>query len=339
MLKIIELQTKLAALFGPSGDENAVARFISEYSTPYSDGVSVDIMGNLIVHKKGNGKKLMLVAHMDSVGIMVTKIEKSGYLRFCSISASKSVTKYIGSQVVFSNGIKGYIYGDHPTNINDYRANNNLFVDIGANSYEDAEKVVRVGDMAVYQPNTYTQNNKLFSNCLDDRIGCAILMSVLSKLKNCTNDIYFVFSVQEEVGFRGVKTVTQKIVPDYAIAVDVTAASDAPFNDFCSNIVLGNGAAIKIADNTILCNKEVVLWLEETASTKNVPYQREILQLGGTDAGAMQVSGSGVPVGGVSLPARYVHNSIEVADLSDVDACIALLLEAIISGTPQVVQL
>jgi len=265
----------------------------------------------------------------ETVGIMVTKIEKNGYLRFNNIDGSKSSNQYYGSSVIFENGTKGTIYGDLRFNQNEWQPSNKFFIDIGGDSEEITRKIVKVGDIAVYQPNTFIQNHKLFSNYLDDRIGCAILMSVIARVTNCIDDIYFVFSSQEEVGYRGIKAITQKISPDFALTIDVTAACDTPFSDFVGNTELGKGVAIKIADNTVMCNNNIINWLERVASENNILYQREIQQVGGSDTGAIQISGFGIAVGGLSIPVRYVHNPIEVANIADIDACTELLVKSL----------
>ena len=324
MSDFVALQAKLAALFGPSGCEGSVASFIKEYATPYSDDITVDTLGNLIVHKKGNGKKIMVTAHMDSIGIIVTRIEKSGLLKFCSAGAARYVSNYSSTQIIFENGTRGVIYGEASSDIS--KPNSNLYIDIGASSDEIAKENVRIGDRAVYQPNTFSQNGKLFSNYLDDRIGCVVLMEALSKLKNSENDIYFVFSVQEEVGFRGIKTATQLINPDFAITVDVTPTSDMPCSESNGNTELGKGVAIKVADCTVICNSKFVQQLENIAKTSNIIYQLEIMH-NGTDAGAIQGVGSGIYVGGIGIPTRYVHSAIEVADISDIEACIEMIVK------------
>jgi endoglucanase len=325
MLSIIELQTKLATLFAPSGDEGNVADYINNFAKIYADDINIDAIGNLIIRKKGNGKKIMLTAHMDSIGVTVTKIEKTGFLRFCGVGAVRYTNNYLGSQVIFSNGTKGFIYGEQSSDM--MKSNNSLFIDIGTNNDEDAKKLIKIGDSAVFQSNTFTQNGKIFSNYLDNRIGCAILMHILAKLKDCENDVYFVFSTQEEVGHRGIKVATQNINPDIAFTVDVTPTGDIPCES-SGNTELGKGAAIKIADSTVICNRDTIRQIEDIAVINNIPHQVDIMYKG-TDAGAIQLAGTGTIVGGISIPTRYIHNATEVADISDADACVELILKLV----------
>ena len=166
----------------------------------------------------------------------------------------------------------------------------------------------------------------MISPYLDNRVSCAILLQVLEKLpENCPNDLYFVFSTQEEVGLRGSKTAAYAIEPDYALAVDVTDVDDTPGTDRCGTVQLGKGAAIKLMDHSVICHSEVVKELDLTALERGIAVQRDILRAGGTDAGAIHVSRTGVKTGGVSVPCRYIHTPVEMVDLSDVQACVELV--------------
>ena len=166
---------------------------------------------------------------------------------------------------------------------------------------------------------------RIFSPYLDDRIACAVLLMAMERLKNTENDLYFVFTVQEEVGLRGARTAAYGVAPDYGIAVDVTDSDDIPSAPHACSSVAGKGAAIKVMDSSVICHPSVVAKLEKLALTGNIPCQKDILRFGGTDAGAIHQSRAGVYIGGISIPTRYVHTPLEVADLGDVEACAALV--------------
>ena len=200
------------------------------------------------------------------------------------------------------------------------------YVDIGAADQEAAKKLVQVGDTAVYDTPAIRNGDKVISPYLDNRIACAVLLDVLARLEDCPNDLYLVFSVQEEVGLRGAKTAAWAIDPDYALAVDVTDVDDTPGSERCGTVQLGKGAAIKVMDSSVICHPAVISALEEAAKTANIPVQKDIMRAGGTDAGAIHTTRLGVLTGGVSIPCRYIHTPVEMADLNDAKHCADLLL-------------
>ena len=200
-----------------------------------------------------------------------------------------------------------------------------LYLDIGARNEAEARTMVQVGDIAVYDTPAFCSGGRIFSPYLDDRIACAVLLMAMERLENTENDLYFVFTAQEEVGLRGARTAAYGVAPDYGIAVDVTDSDDIPSAPHACSSVTGKGAAIKVMDSSVICHPSVVAKLEELALTGNIPCQKDILRFGGTDAGAIHQSRAGVYTGGISIPTRYVHTPLEVADLGDVEACAALV--------------
>ena len=329
MFDTFKTQKELASVFAPSGNEGELINRITEMAKPFADECRSDALGSLIIRKKGagGGRRVMLSAHTDSIGLVVTHIDEKGFLRFCSVGGFRP-PRIIGSTVVFARGAKGVVAAEEKCKIEDIKPHD-CYVDIGADSREAALKHVNIGDMAVFSADTYISGNRIISPYLDDRIGVVILLQVLSMASNPVNDIYFVFSAQEEVGLRGAKTAAYGIEPEVAIAVDVSGAGDMPGVKTPLNCALGGGAAIKIRDNSLLAHGGVVKWLENTANEGKIKYQRDVAAAGGTDAGAIHVSRAGVPSGVVSIPARYVHTNAEMADLSDIEACTRLILAAI----------
>lgn len=318
-MELFELLKTLAEAFGPSGCEKGVREVIADLVRPYADEVTTDVMGNLIVHKKGPGKKVLFAAHMDSIGIIATHIEEQGFVRFGNLGGL-SVNHLIGQSVVFENGTRGVIAqdGDKATKLTD------LYVDIGAKDRADAEKMVKLGDCAVYDAPTYQQNGKVYSKYLDNRSGCAILISALELIKEPKNDLYFVFTVQEEVGVRGAKTSTYGIDPDVGIAVDITGSDDTPGEKhFCSS-VLGKGPGVKVMDSLVICQPQVVNWMNCVAEKAGIAVQQDVMRGGGTDAGAILTTRGGVFAGGICVPCRYGHAPVAVCDLGDIEGCAKL---------------
>ena len=175
---MIDLMKKLTGAFGPSGNEETIAQIIREEIEQYVDEIRIDTLGNLIGIKKGNGKKIMLAAHMDQIGFMVTYIDEKGFLRFTNLGGI-SVANSIHRRVKFKNGMRGVI--GYETEIQDWKdiKLNRMYIDIGASSREEAEKYVSIGDVAVYDSETVEENGKLMGGAMDDRAGCAVLIQTL----------------------------------------------------------------------------------------------------------------------------------------------------------------
>lgn len=318
------LQT-LNACHGPAGDEKAIADVIGALAAPYCDEQWIDPMGNLIVHKRGNGPKIMFAAHMDSIGMIVTHIEEEGYLRFGKVGGLNPYT-LLHIPVRFSNGTRGCISADQSADIKKL-AIEDLFIDIGAHSREEAKKHVCIGDTAVYDAPTFAAGDRIISPYMDNRISCVVQLGAMAALKNNRNDLYFVFTAQEEVGLRGAKTAAYSIDPDYAVAIDVTISDDEPGAKHYGSSVLGKGAAIKVMDNSVICHPQVVSLLNSLSNDHGIAHQSDIISAGGTDAGAIHMSRAGVYTGGISIPCRYIHSPTEMVQISDVEACIQLTAE------------
>mgnify|MGYP006276918001 FL=1 len=321
MKKLIK---EITSVFGPSGDEEKIRKFIKKQINEYVDDVYEDNLGNLIAFKKGknNGKKIMFAAHMDQIALMITHIDEDGFLRFTNVGGVGH-NFLPGTPVVFADGTLGTIGVEKLDKISELEMNK-LYIDIGADSQKEAEKKVKIGDTAIYAPNFSENNNRVISNYHDDRIGCVVLIEAIKKIKDNRNELYFVFSTQEEVGLRGAKTAAYQIDPDLGIAVDVTATGDTPESPIM-DVSLGEGTAIKVKDNSTITHPLVKNLLVDECEKNSINYQFEVLEFGGTDAGAIHLSKGGVPSGTISIPTRYVHTPTEMIDLSDVKASIKLV--------------
>lgn len=321
-----ELLKQLTAVYGPSGCEHSVADVIESLVKDKVDTVRRDALGNLICEKKGTGlKRIMFAAHMDHIGLIVTHAEKEGYLRVSNVGGI-SVNNSRARRVKFQNGVEGVLY-EQALKENEKSTLSTLYIDIGAKDDAEALSMVEIGDTAVYaEPAFSVGPHRMASPAMDDRSACALLIDLLKHLPKHHHTIVAVFTTQEEVGVRGATVSAYSVQPDEGIALDVTVAGDIP--ELKLNAVkLGEGPAVKIKDARSISHPDVVRRMIEAAKAAKVPCQREVLPYGGTDAGAMQLSRGGMPVGTLSIPCRYVHSACEMIDLRDMENAAKLLRE------------
>lgn len=315
---------KLVEAFGPSGYEDQVRAIIKKEIAGLVDETHVDALGNLIALKKGRGggKKIMLSAHMDEIGVIASYIDEKGFVRVGAIGGVRTLYEVMG-RVQFANGTVGVIGVDKMDDPNKVPPMDKLFVDVGATSREDCP--VKVGDVACFLQPMVEMGRYLTAKAMDDRIACAVLIGTLRELKESPHDLYFVFSSQEEVGLRGATTSAYGIAPELGLAVDVTLAPDTPEPAVKMAIELGKGPAIKVKDGGMLATPWVKDWMIAMAEKNGIPYQLEVLLGGSTDARAIQTTRDGVPSGCLSIPTRYVHSPSEMVSYADVQNSIKLL--------------
>jgi putative aminopeptidase FrvX len=315
---------KLVEAIGPSGYEKAVRDLVREEVENLVDEIKVDNLGNLITRKgvkQEGGLRIMIAAHIDEIGIMVTHVDKKGFARFTTIGGVRPHTCY-GSRVRFLNGVVGVIGGERLENARNVHKFEELFIDVGASSLEDCP--IKIGDVAAFERPYEDLGNRVIAKSLDDRIGVAVLIETLKRLESSPHELYFVFSCQEEVGVRGATTASYSIDPDLGIAVDGTLTGDTP-RSVTMDVSLGKGPAIKVKDSGMISDPRLVNSMVASAKKNSIPYQMEILLGGSTDARAMQVSRSGMPAGCLSVPLRYVHSPSEMVDMNDVENTVKLL--------------
>jgi len=316
-----DLIKRVTEAFGPSGAEDSIREVLRKEVEPLVDEIRVDALGNLIAHKKGNGKKVILDGHMDEIGLMITHIDEKGFLRYGTIGGVSPVTS-LGQRVYFANGTFGVIGSERLEDSKDLK-HEKLFVDIGAKDKKAAEAKVQVGDScAFYQP-FVDMGDRVIAKAMDDRVACAIIVEALRSLKS-DHDIYAVFATQEEVGLRGARAAAYGITPDVGIALDVTRTGDTP-KGVTMDVALGNGAAIKVKDSSLICHPGLRKYMVKVAEEKGIKYQLEVLEAGGTDSAAIQLTKAGIPAGCISIPCRYIHSPCEMVDMGDVMACVALV--------------
>ncbi len=321
---LLDTLKKVLNVYGATGREENVAKCVAEMLKEKADSIRTDVMGNLIVEKKGQegGKTIMFSAHMDHIGLIVTDIEKEGYLRVTNVggvSVAMSKTRH----VVFHNGVEGVVVCQ-PTK-GEAETMAHLFVDIGAENREEALKMVQLGDVCVYAPDCFMLGeHRIASPAMDDRCAVALLAQLMLDAENTRNHIVAVFSTQEEVGLRGANVAAYTVAPDLGVALDVTGWGDTPEVKLPA-VQLGKGAAVKFMDRSMIATPCVRDALMEAAKQANVPFQREVLPYGGTDGAAIQHSRGGVPAGTLSIPCRYVHSACEVIDMRDMESALAIL--------------
>ncbi|MFN2116928.1 MAG: M42 family metallopeptidase [Candidatus Promineifilaceae bacterium] len=323
------LLKQLVETHGPSGFEDQIRDLILSEIEPFADTISVDSMGNLIATKKGQGDgfKIMIAAHMDEIGLMVSHISKEGFLRFTNIGGVSPLI-LTGNRVQFANGTLGVVYCEGKMFPKEVQPLEKYYIDVGAASKDDCP--VQVGDAASFKREFVAQGDRLTSKSMDDRIGCYVAIETLKRLKNTPHDVYFVFSVQEEVGTRGAQAAANGILPDIGIAVDVTATGDLPESRILA-VDLGAGPAIKVKDKGMIAHRDLVRAMRSCAEKEEIPYQLEVFEFGSTDARSIQISGPGSAAGCISIPCRYVHSQSETVDAKDVENAVKLLL-SLLSG-------
>lgn len=324
---MIELVRRLTDAFGVSGYEDQIRSVIRAEVEGLADEMRVDALGNLAVLRRGTGggQKVMLAAHMDQIGLMVSHVDDRGYLWFTSIGYLYALACW-GGQVRFADGTVGTVGLDgrvNPTKA--LPALRDMYVDVGATGRAEVKQ--KVGDVAVFSLPFVAQGDAWFASNMDDRIGCAVLVQLLRELRGqeITHDLYVVFTAQEEVGPRGAVVSAYAIDPDLAIAVDVTDTGDTPHASPPMEVHMGRGVAIKVQDSGMISHAGLNRRLMATADSAGVPYQLEVLQGGTTDAYSIQVSRQGIPTTALSLPSRYIHAPSQIVDRRDVEAAVALL--------------
>ncbi len=284
------LQT-LTETFGPSGYEDEVRKIVRSEVESLADEVRVDTLGNLIARKRPtkpsrDTKKIMIAAHMDEIGVIVSHVDENGFVRFSPLGGV--FRRYVlGGRVRFLNGTQGILGFDRLDNVNELPTLDKVYIDVGATSPKDSP--VKIGDVAAFDRQYSDLGDRLVAKSMDDRVGVLIAIETLRALKSTLYDLYFVFTTQEEVGVRGATTSAYGIDPDIGIALDVTPSGDTP-NSLRMEMALGKGPCIKIQDVSMIADPRIVQWMIRAAEKNKIPYQREVLLIGGTDARAIELT-------------------------------------------------
>ncbi len=321
-----QLLKKLTETFGPSGYEDEVRKVILKEIKSLADETRVDALGNLIARIKPaknakNPKRIMLAAHMDEIGVIASHIDKNGFVRFTNVGGAFG--RYtLGARVRFMNGALGIVCYDRLENIDSILPINKMYIDVGATSEKDCP--IKVGDFGAFERSFIEMGNRWVAKSMDDRSGVAVLIETMRAVQSSPHDLYFVFTTQEEVSLRGAKSAAYSVDPEIGIAVDVTATGDTPAS-LKMAVELGKGPCVKIKDSGMLSDPRVIDWMIQTAEKAKIPYQREVLVGGTTDASVIQISRAGVMAGALSIPCRNVHSASEMIDANDLKNSVKLL--------------
>jgi putative aminopeptidase FrvX len=319
---------ELSELHGVSGDEHLVSDYIKNAISGHVAEITEDDYGNLIV-RKGNPARprIMLAAHMDEVGFMITGIEKTGLLKFKTIGLSPQVVP--GKRVIIGKNKVPGVIGNKPIHhskkedLEKIQEIKTLSIDIGADSKETALKIVEIGELGTFDTDFREQDDVIYGKAFDNRLGCFMLVQMILRTDL---PIYCVFTVQEEAGLRGARIAAYRVSPDLGIAVDTTSSGEWPSDkDVPLYPELGKGPAVTITDSSLICDRNLVRLIEKTADDHNLPYQIKRPMIGGTDAGPIHLTREGIPSAVVAVPARYIHSPLSIASKKDVDTGIMLL--------------
>jgi putative aminopeptidase FrvX len=327
---VVDLTLRLAELPGVAGDEAAVRAAIWDEVGAAVDAGRIDALGNLIVRRGRGGPRVLLDAHMDEVGLMVQRIDKDGLLRFAAVGGLDPRVLPGTLVQVGPQGVPGVI-GWKPLHLQDDADRKrvvpikDLAIDIGASSREQAERAVRPGDYAVFATRAGRFGEGLIrGKALDDRVGCAVLATLLHDDYGC--EVNGVFAVQEEIGLRGAGVAAHAVAPDLAVALEGTTCADvAGVDPHAQATRLGGGPVLTVMDGGLIADRRVNELLATAAAEAGVAYQWKRTAAGGTDAGRIHLTRGGVPSAVVSVPCRYIHAPCAVAAEADMRAAVRLL--------------
>lgn len=332
----VSLLKEICEIAGAPGFEKRVRDLVVDLVTPLADEVKIDNLGNVIAIKKGKrnpeNKRVMVAAHLDEIGFIVTHIDDNGFLRFHTLGGFDPKT--LTAQRVIVHGKKDLIgvMGSKPIHVMSTEERNKLpkttdfFIDLGMPKSE-VEKYISIGDPVTRDRELIEMGDCVNCKSIDNRVAVFILIETLKKLENPAYDVYATFTVQEEVGLRGANVAAHGINPDFGIALDTTIAFDVPGAQAHEKVTeLGKGTAIKIMDAMTICDYRMVEFMKQTASKEKITWQPEILTAGGTDtAGVQRMGKQGAIAGAISIPTRHLHQVIEMAHKQDIADSIALL--------------
>ncbi len=328
----IALLEALTMEFGPSGFEDSVRDWIRSEIEPYVDSITVDPMGNLIA-TKGNTANVAISAHMDEVGLMITGIEANGKLLFSPIGGI-SPEVLPAKQVRFVNPEIYGVIGSKPIHLKQNKEEklsfSDLYIDIGTDSKEESEKLIHIGDPAVFVTEFHIQKNTmtLSAKALDNRLGCFLLIHAIQN--DLISNAVFLFTVQEETGLRGAKSWIDSHAVEYGIALDTTTANDLPGIPPHKRIAsIGKGGVISFADGATVYRRDYIRKIFNRLAEKKIPAQTKTRRTGGNEASAFEKNGIGATAISLSVPCRYIHGPVGIAFIRDIERTEEALIEII----------
>jgi endoglucanase len=339
-----ELLKQLTEAVGVSGDEKEVRKLILDLISDHVDMWRIDAMGNLIATKKGTGERdwtVMVDAHMDEVGLMITDVDSSGAFQFVGIggfndrallgkvvqAGSKKITGVIGARPIH---LLDNSQRDSVVKMKDMR------IDIGASSKDIASKKLKSGDRAAFLTEYEELGEMAIGKSFDNRTGCAALIELLRR-DPYPFDLVAAFTVQEEVGLRGARIVSYAVKPDVALILECTPAYDLPNErDVSPNVILGNGPSIYVMDSATIQDPRLVSHITRTAAANDIPFQIRRPGGGGTNTGVIQRAGAGVPAATIATPTRYPHAPVSMINLNDFNNVVKLAEAALRGLSPDI---
>ncbi len=337
----MQLLFDLMDALGPSGYEQEVRSIIANTIKHYVDDLTVDKLGNLIAHKKGKGQKIMLAAHMDEIGLMISQIKDNGRIFFVPLGGIEPLT-LIGEQVKII-GEKGIMWGIITTEeihadfeVKRLPQMEDLYVDTGLSKTGLSEVGVHEGAyMVPYNDAIYLGNNGIISGkACDDRIGCYSMIDLIKRLHgHKTDDLYFVFTVQEEIGLYGAGTAAYRLDPDWGIAVETTSAED--FEERYPSRIMGHGPALILKDAEIISNKCLNNSIRTLAKNNKIPLQLRVEETGTTDATKIMLSKGGIPSTVISVAVRNIHSTMGISSIQDIHNQ-TRILELLLKNPPKI---
>tara|TARA_Y100000310_G_scaffold337876_1_gene426080 strand:+ start:374 stop:1390 length:1017 start_codon:yes stop_codon:yes gene_type:complete len=325
-----------------SGNEHKIRSYIVKEIKKNIKDVKVDKYGNIVAHKKGSGAKVMLLAHMDEIGLMVKSIGENGNIYVSEIGTIEA-TAIIGETVKIQTK-KGTITGiitfpeiHDDEELEEVGGIESVIVVTGLTKNELDKKGVEVGSFVEFEKETITLGKKdiICGKALDDRIGCFILLELAKKLKQSKANVYFVFTVQEEIGLYGSKTSVHSIDPDWALAIDVTNADDSKEHTHEITKSVGDGPCVTVKDADMISNVCIDNWIKKIAKKKKIPIQLEVSDAGTTDALSISVAKGGIPTAVLGVAVKNLHTCMGIASMSDIKNAIKILTE-LLKNPPKV---
>ena len=339
MNRVLDLQRQLVAAASPSGQEQqSISPLLCRLAKPHVDEIRTDALGNLICRKQGGGgKRIVIAAHMDVVGLIVTWLDDEGFVRFDALGGHSPV-ELINTRFRFANGISGLIRlkesADKQKKPLEALKLSDLYMDVGAYSKAELKRHIRIGDTAIFegQPQPLA-GDRIMGPYADALCACTALLLTMEDLPRGEHEVCFVFTAQEEYGSRGMMTAAYALEPDIGLAVDVTLAGDTPQTDEVRFAVeLGKGVALKVKDMSVITSPALNTSLKKVAAREKIPLQTEVLPFGGTDTSMLQTSRAGIPVTCLSIPCRNIHSPVEIFSAADVENTSRLLRAAVLAS-------
>jgi endoglucanase len=338
----LELLALLTEAHGPSGNETMVRDIIEAEMAGHVDVMCVDKMGNLIAHKKGKGRKIMLAAHMDEIGLMVKDIEKEGHIRFATIGGIEPITLvgqtvriYRENNELACFGVVTFAELHEDDEIEELPKLDDLYIDTGLNGAELKKKGIEIGCYVVARHHFKSLGSEdiISGKALDDRIGCYILIEAARQFKRSPQDIYYVFTTQEEIGLYGAQVSSYEIEPDLGIAVDTIDAEDS--DEFeTKGVEMGKGPALLLMDAEVITHRKTNEWVVGLARKHRIPLQLRVEDVGTTDAAKILLTKEGVPATTITVPVRNLHSTVGIAHMKDVRDTIRLVMTILKESQP-----